>query len=684
MLSDFDRALTLEWIVTNGLGGYASSTVLNVNTRKYHGLLVAALDPPVKRHLFLTKLNEEAVIRGNANPFFSDEFRNIVCPEGFRRQISFSLDPLPTFEYESEGIRLSKRVLMPYLKNAVVAHYQALNGSEEPAIINVKPLVNSRHFYETTDSHAVRLKFTQKSVPNGVMLGIQPGMGYLVLTSTDGCFSADQGVWIEKAYFRADDSRGENCFDDNYQPGRFCIDVGPEERKEFYITASAGETEEEALRTHAAFSDKKAIENSCLAEAQRRRDVVNSFYGVSPEIGRAEWLDWLIMAADSFLVARRSTGKKSLIAGYHWFEDWGRDALISLPGLTLVTGRFRDAEEILLTFKQRCENGLVPIRFPEREGDAPAYDSVDATLWFFNAVLQYLKYAGDFDFVRRELWDTLQCAIEQHIRGTRFGIHLDNDGLLAHGPRLTWMDAAVDGKPVTPREGKAVDVQALWYNALRLMQILATEFESPNDAENFSLLAAKAKASFAEKFWRSEGGYLFDVVDGDSRDRSLRPNQIIAVSLDFTMLDSSRSRSVVEAVWRNLWGTFGLKTLPKSDPRYVGKYLGGFPERDRAYHNGTVWAWLLGPFTTAFLKVRGHDAWWRKFAFESLLRPLFLEETCSASLGTLSEIFDGDPPHQPRGCISQAWSVAEPLRAYVEDVLLKRPPYEKQVSILSQ
>ncbi|NIQ04309.1 glycogen debranching protein [Candidatus Bathyarchaeota archaeon] len=678
-LSNFDKTIRLEWIVTNGLGAYASSTALNINTRKYHGLLIAALNPPVKRHLLLAKMNEEIWIGDIKYPFYSDEFRKLVHPDGYKRMKGFSLNPLPVFYYESSGLHLKKRVFMPYQKNAVIIHYEVLSTLEDPAVMNIKPLVNSRHFYEVTDRRMFPLQFIQKPILNGVTLEAQPHMNFLVLSSTDGHYSPNEGVWVEKVYFRVDDSRGESCLDDNYLLGSFSVNIAPKERKNFYLIAAGGETEEEAVTLHSTISEEDVARRIYLDEVRRRYRLIRNFYRRNPGVAEEDWLSWLITSTDSFLVTRRSTGKRSVIAGYHWFEDWGRDALISLPGLTLVTGRFREAEEILLTFKQYCKNGLISCRFPDKEGDKPTYDSVDTTLWFFNAILQYLKYTGNFDFVRRELWETLQDILDQHIRGTRFGIHLDDDGLLAHGPRLTWMDVSINGKPVTPRDGKAVEVQALWYNALKLMAMLATKFEGMDDAQRYHSLADKAKRGFNEKFWQHEGNYLFDVINGDKRDSSLRPNQIIAVFLDFSMLDDSRSMRVVDVVWRNLWGTYGLKSLSKDNPRYVGNYIGSFSNRDLAYHNGTVWAWLLGPFVTAFSKVKNHDQYWRKFAFKNFMQPLFLEETCDFGLETLGEIFDGDPPHHSRGCIAQAWSVAEPLRAFVEDILLKRPGHESQI-----
>jgi predicted glycogen debranching enzyme len=353
--------------------------------------------------------------------------------------------------------------------------------------------------------------------------------------------------------------------------------------------------------------------------------------------------------------------------------------LISLPGLTLVTGRFDDAREILLTFKRYCEKGIIPNRFPDSIGDKPEYNTVDASLWYFNAVLQFLKYTGDLEFVRRELWDTLQSIIEHHVKGTMYNIHVDGDGLVAHGPQLTWMDAMVGNQAVTPRDGKAVEIQALWYNASKIMELLARHFDQASDAEKYAFIAEKAKKSFVEKFWDNERGYLADVVNNNGKDLSLRPNQIVAVTLDFSMLDQAKNMSIIDIVWKKLWGKYGCRTLDRLAPLYIGRYEGDWARRNRTYHNGTVWAWLTGPFITSFLKVHSYEKDWRDFAFKNFLQPLFQQEVLQAGLGTISEIFDGDEPHLPKGCISQAWSVAEPLRAFVEDVLLKRPFYEEKI-----
>jgi predicted glycogen debranching enzyme len=370
--------------------------------------------------------------------------------------------------------------------------------------------------------------------------------------------------------------------------------------------------------------------------------------------------------------------EKFVIAGYHWFETWGRDAFIALPGLMLTTGRFEDARQVLLTSKKYSKNGLIP-NFVSEKPENASYNAVDATLWYVNAVLQYLKYTNDFKFVQMQLYETLKEAIENHVRGTEFDIRLSNDGLLNHGPRLTWMDAAIDGQPVTPRTGMAVEIQALWYNAMKIMELLAKRFSEEDEAERYSKMAAKTRESFTVKFWNSEKDCLFDVIGDFGRDYSLRPNQIIAVALDFVMLDNNRNEKIVDIVHRELLTPYGLRTLAKDDSKYVGTYSGDRKSRDRAYHNGTVWPWLLGSFVKAYLRTKGYGDFRREYALKNFLLPLFARHIFEAGLGTISEIFDGDSPHKPRGCIAQAWSVAEPLKTYVEDVMQARPKYEKIV-----
>ncbi|RLI20035.1 glycogen debranching protein, partial [Candidatus Bathyarchaeota archaeon] len=676
----FEDSICKEWIITNGLGGYASSTVLGLNTRKYHGLLVAAFNPPVNRHVLLEKLDEEIIFENEVFPLYSNEFKHGIIPEGFSFLQDFYLNPTPTYRYNVEGIEVLKRIVMPYKKNAVVVSYEVFNPHLRPITLKIYPRVNARHFHSVTCREKLGWSFVQTSFSNGTFLKIERPRVFMAISSGEGRYVPSE-KWVDKVFYRIDASRRENPLDDYYQPGSFHFEITANTRKKFYILAVGASNEEyvknEFLELNRGIEHVEALIQS---EVNRLRELLNFFYAFQNNVQPYDWLNWLVLTADSFVVSRKSTNGFSVIAGYHWFEDWGRDSLISLPGLTLVTGKFEKARQILLTFKHYCQNGIVPNRFPDKTGDKPVYNTVDATLWFFNAVLQYLKYTGDLKFIKEELWFTLKKIVDYHVKGTIYGIKVDKDGLLAHGPQLTWMDSVIEGKAVTPRSGRAVEVQALWYNALKTMEKLAICYGEKEEAERYFAMAEKTKRSFNEKFWNTKTNCLFDVIHDDgSIDDSLRPNQIIAVALDFSMLSQERSEKVVNAVWKKLQTPYGLRTLSSDDARYRGKYVGGWNERNLAYHNGTAWPWLLGPFVTAFLKVKNYEEKWRIFAFENFLKELFTKQLFKAGLGTISEIFDGDYPHLPRGCISQAWSTAEPLRAYVEDILFKRPPFERQI-----
>jgi len=680
-LSDLNKALKTEWLITNGLGGYASSTVLGMNTRKYHGLLVAAFNPPVDRRMLLTKLDEQILLDNQTYPLGANEDTHGIQPEGYRFLTSFFLAPFPTYTYNlGKRFQLKKTVFMPHERNASVILYEVFNASGHMARVSIVPLVNSRHFHSVTQKNQIQWSFVQKVSDQRVIIQPSTGFSTLALFSTTGRYLASQGEWVE-TYFRVEAERGESSIDHSYKPGVFEFDMAPNEVRHFSVLAIAGRDEKEVESIFSSiYKDPASIEVLFNSELKRRRDLLDNFRRLDEDIQFEEWLKWLILATDTFIVNRESTKTKSVIAGYHWFEDWGRDSLISLPGLTLLNGRYEYARQILLTFQKYCREGIVPNRFPDVAGDKPIYNTVDATLWYFNAVLQYLKYTNDFQFVQERLWPTLESIINHHVHGTMFNIHVDEDGLLTHGPQLTWVDASIDGKPITPRDGKAVEIQALWYNSLKTMQLLAHRIGQEEKSDKYRLMAEKAKRSFLDKFWNQQKNCLFDVVINDAeKNDSLRPNQILAASLDFTMLDRTKAELMVETVRKYLWTPYGLKTLSSSDPRYIGKYGGDRRQRDKAYHNGTVWPWLLGPFTTAFLKLKNHEAKWRSFAFENFLKPLLAEELYRAGLGLISEIYDGDTPHEPNGCIGQAWSVAEPLRAYIEDVLSRRPPFEEKV-----
>jgi predicted glycogen debranching enzyme len=671
--------MSLEWITTNGLGGYSSSTIVGINTRKYHGALVAAFNPPVDRRVVLSKLDEQLLVDGDIYYLGANEFNDGVYPHNFNCPDGFSQAPFPAFTYTVGGVKLRKTIIMPHQKNATIIAYKAFAPLEQKVSLQLFPLVNSRHFHAVTDRDQLGWDFIQKPSTQKTILQNTSHQSALVISSDSGRYVTDKR-WVEGILFRADKSRGTACLDDCYVPGRFEIDLRPGEEANFNLVTTAGPGREPVEKACLSLRDElKDFNRFYQEELNRLISILRRLHSNHPNVGPEDWVKWLILAADSFIVHRQSTDTKTVIAGYHWFEDWGRDALISLPGLTLVTGRFDDARAILLTFKQYCSQGIVPNRFPDAAGDKPAYNTVDATLWYFHAVLQYLKYTGDFAFVQRHLWTMLQSVVDHHIQGTINDIHLDDDGLLVHGPQLTWMDAMIDNRPVTPRSGKAVEIQALWYNALRTMELLATRFEHSDLAEEYQQRADKAKKSFVTKFWNPNRDCLFDVINSEGKDDSLRPNQVFAVSLDFSMPNRTKQAAIVATLQKTLWARYGLRTLAADDPRYQGQCAGSWADRDYAYHNGTAWAWLLGPFTTAFLKTKAFDADWRQFALESFLHPLFKDQFTCAGVGTVSEVFDGDPPHWPGGCISQAWSVAEPLRTYVEDVSLRRPPFERPV-----
>jgi predicted glycogen debranching enzyme len=681
MLSSFEGAVQKEWILANGLGGYASSTILGINTRKYHGLLVAAFHPPRDRRVCLEKLDEEVIIGSDAYQLGANEFQERIFPLGytFLRQVRISL--FPKSVYTLHDVEIEKTVFMPYGKNASIVLYKVLNRSSFDIIIRVFPLINCRHFHSTTDREKLAAEPRQKYGSKETCVTFSSPASTLIIGTIGGKYSANE-KWVEKLYYREEAKRGESCLDDCYQSGFFEYEVKANRTESLAITAVADEHTDAAQRifseTPMTLFDIRALFDK---EKGRRENLLSRFYKVNQNIQATDWLSFMTLAADALVVSGTDSEHRSVIAGYHWFEDWGRDVFVSLPGLTLATGRFEDAKRILLTFQKYLKDGLIPNFVLDRGGQV-GYNTADATLWYVNSALQYLKYTGDFGFIQTHLSETLHAIVESLVEGAVPDMHVDADGLLWHGPQSTWMDAVVDGQPVTPRAGKAVEVQALWYNTLRILELISKKFEEHSAAEKYAGMAEKARMSFSEKFWNYEKNCLFDVVNENYSDGSFRPNQIIAVALDFTMLDNARNEKIVDSVYHELWTPFGLRSLAKNDPRYVGIYSGDRRNRDMAYHNGTVWPWLLGPFTTAFLKVKGFGSLKRDYALRTLLEPFLTNHVANMQPGTASEIFDGDSPHTPRGCILQAWSVAEPMRAYLEDAMYVRPKFEKSVLAL--
>jgi predicted glycogen debranching enzyme len=675
-LADFGQAMRKEWLVTNGLGGYAASTALGINTRKYHGLLVAALNPPVDRTVCLSKLDEEVCVGKDIFSLGANEFIGAIHPQGFRFLKRFWVSPFPTYLYEAEKIEVRKTIFMPYERNATVAVYHVRNLGMVDSKIKIYPLMSCRHFHSVVDRRANQLCFAQVSRASEVELVFSQPKAALVSRAIGGTFSCNPN-WIDRVHYREEEARGESSIDDCFQPGFFNFKLPHEHESAFAIATAVSEKDgEEIAILNEIGKTINVVESLFARELNRKNKLLARFYEKHESLTAKDWLSWILLAADSFIVKKEE--RKFIIAGYYWFEPWGRDSFISLPGLMLVTRRFDDARKVLLKFSSYCKRGLIPDYIDDKTGE-PAYNTVDATLWYVNAVLQYLKYTGDFEFVKATFWDGLKDIIDAHQKGTGYNIHVDQDGLLEHGPRLTWMDAENDGVAVTPRAGKAVEIQALWYNALRTCELLAKKYGENALAEDYCSMADKAKSNFDLEFWNGEKHCLFDVVDKGSADQSVRPNQVIAVGLDFTMLEKDKQNLVVDFVMKEFLTPYGLRTLAKNDPRYKGEYFGDRRTRNLAYHNGPVWPWLTGPLTKAYLKTKGRGSRQLKFAQETFLFPLFNQQTILNGLGSISELYDGDLPYSPGGCTSQAWSVAELLRAYVEDTLQFRPPHEKEV-----
>ncbi|MBM4066244.1 MAG: glycogen debranching protein [Planctomycetes bacterium] len=695
---DPSKATEKEWLETNGIGGYASSTIIGTNTRRYHGLLMAATKPPLGRTLLLSKLEEFLYIDGKEYPLSTNIYPNAIYPEGYKNLVQFSLNPFPTFEYSVNGIDIKKIVFMVHGENTTVILYQVNYRGERPfsPALKVRVMVAFRDYHWLTHINRA-FKTDYKILANGGIC-LQPYEGFTPMYLFHNAEAMDNAsFWYKNMEYPKENERGLESHEDHFSPCSLHFDLN--KGNDCHIVASTNEYNKldvyELLEKETALREKEdrgrkletsdaklqppismlvqacsLNQNVLVQSARLNQQKLPSLGGRELEGGGDKLLrlcETLLSVSSSFIV-KRENDKKSIIAGYHWFGDWGRDTMISLPGLTLVQGRFEDAREILLSFAQYISKGMIPNRFPDY-GETPEYNTVDASLWYIQSVYQYLRFAKDLNTVRKDLYGVLQEIIEYYQKGTRYNIHMDSDGLIyagVAGVQLTWMDAKVGDWVVTPRVGKAVEINALWYNALKIMSFLAREIDLSNESRDYNNLAQKTSKSFNDTFWFDEGQYLYDYIDGDVRSSAIRPNQVFAVSLPYSMLLKERQRNVVEIVKEHLLTPYGLRSLSPRDKDYIGRYCGNVYERDRAYHQGTVWAWLIGSYISAYAKAYAGNKDALKY-IKGLFVP-FYEHLFDAGLGTVSEIFDGDPAHTPRGCISQAWSVAELLRAYFEHV----------------
>ncbi len=638
----FNEAIRREWIETNGLGGWASSTITGAHTRRYHGLLVAATQPPVERMVMLSKLDETIAVDDQRLEISTNVYSGAVHPQGYQYLQHFSKNFFPVFTYKAAGVRLQKTIAAVNGENTTLILYEVSEASRDFAL-ELQPFMTGRDYHSLT--HANNQMTEKFEFENDVFVArLYEGLPDLFLSVPGAAFEA-RPDWYFNFEYLVEKARGQDFQEDLFTPGVFKCQLKAGDK--LGVIASTQNPK-----------DRDAF--SLFAQEKERRQKLISEMPVVDETTKT-----LGLAADQFIVQRGSE-LKTIIAGYHWFTDWGRDTMIALPGLTLATGRFEDAKKIIRAFAQNVSQGMLPNRFPD-VGAAPEYNTVDATLWFFVAIFKYLKYTGDKAFIKDELLPVLDDIIAWHERGTRYGIHVDDDGLLYAGEpgvQLTWMDAKIGDWVVTPRTGKAVEINALWYNALAIMASLSKRFDRSEQADYFSKRSEVVRNRFMEVFWYEAGGYLCDVVDGDYRDRSIRPNQIFALSLPYPLLEEQQAKKVLETVTDKLYTPFGLRSLAPDDPHYRPVYSGNGSERDSAYHQGTVWTWLLGPWLTALVRVNGQEGRANANKYFQDIIP-HLED---AGIGTISEIFDADWPHTPRGCIAQAWSVAEILRAYVEDL----------------
>ncbi len=774
---DFLEGTKREWLLTNGIGGYANSTISGDSNRVFSAYLIASLHPPVDRVLVLAKTHEELRIERGAETFQETDAADIlermtaegelppevstgdtneICRdfatqeypgkkrEGFRYLTSFSYDIVPEYCYQTDGITVKKSIAMEYGKNAAAVKYEIVNNSSRKAVLCVTPLFNYRPFGAVQEKSA--LKFQMELSQKDGLLCLTPEQA----PEQKICFWCSEGeyynrslrptsmatpdyVYEENELYYTDAVNGFTGVDCHYTPYEVRIALAPGEQKTVgmlceLITkeglAQVGQNytkfgQEEAKINFDNASQKKQPDfilnrenlggmerefstNSCLNRVWKifSDNIMRAKQLLAQAGMEDEFAGRLVLSADHFLAMRESTKKMTVLAGFPWFADWGRDTMIAFTGLTLATGRFEEAREVLESFAMYVSQGMLPNVFPNSAAEEPMYNTIDASLWYFYAVFEYLKYttglacyrgesAGNFIkqtadnknnlseeevFIKEKIYPALVEIFHNYHNGTaRFGIGMKEDGLIAGGSdldQLTWMDVRVGKLVITPRHGKAVEINALWYNALRCMEVLTERFfgdkdaqcknQSYPDAQEYKELAERVKKSFCSVFWNKEKGYLYDVIDAQGHaDDSLRPNQIYAVSLPFTMLSKEKEESIVRTVYEKLYTPYGMRSLAKGEKGYRGKYIGRLIDRDTAYHMGTAWGYLSGAFLTAWLKVFGADS-----AKQMCL--CFMDTMADGCLGGIAEIFDGDFACDSRGCYTQAWSVGEILRAWKE------------------
>lgn len=657
----FKEGIKREWAVTNGIGGYAGSSMIGAHSRTHQGYLIASLHAPIERYLVFSKINETVTVGTRTVSFETSQHRasgKTVYAEGQKFLTSFIYDGSVHYAYETDNFSFEKHITLKRNANVCAVSYE-LTAGDSDCTFTLTPLFNYREHSESSTPDT--LKFETFTEDRAFYLVPEKNKDIAIRFQTsEGTFSERETVYDIDMQLQIEVDLETDGLDCHYCPVDLSIAVPANATKKVSILCSIGDVNERPAPVSATEAFSILEENArCHAELFEKAGYRDSF------------ANQLVLASDQFLTYRESTKMMTVLAGLPWFTDWGRDTMIAFTGLTLCTKRFKEAEEILLTFARYIRHGIVPNMFPD-DNMPPLYNTVDASLWYFYAVYQYLHYnpAAEAEaFVKEQIFPHLKEIISAYEKGTDFSIYMEDDGLIHAGSgldQITWMDVRVGDWVATPRHGKPVEINALWYNALRIMESLCEKFDE--DASAYRTRANQVKESFNAKFWDSSNQCLFDVVDGDEPDDHIRPNQIYAVSLPFSLLPEEQEKAVVALVKKELFVGCGLRSLAPDHPDYHGIYCGALAKRDAAYHQGTAWGFLLGGFFSAYMKVNHHSSSAAENAVR-MLEPVRKHLTDSGCIGSISEIFDGDAPHNPRGCYAQAWSVGEVLRCYCEDIL---------------
>lgn len=657
----FKEGIKREWAVTNGIGGYAGSSMIGAHSRTHQGYLIASLHAPIERYLVFSKINETATVGTSTVSFETSQHcasGKTVYTEGQKFLTSFIYDGSVHYTYETDNFSFEKHITLKRNANVCAVAYE-LTAGDSDCTFTLTPLFNYREHSESSTPDT--LKFETFTEDRTFYLVPEKNKDIAIRFQTsEGTFSERETVYDIDMQLQIEVDLETDGLDCHYCPVDLSIAVPANTTKKVSILCSIGDVNERPAPVSGTEAFSILEENArCHAELFEKAGYHDSF------------ANQLVLASDQFLTYRESTKMMTVLAGLPWFTDWGRDTMIAFTGLTLCTKRFKEAEEILLTFARYIRHGIVPNMFPD-DNMPPLYNTVDASLWYFYAVYQYLHYnpAAEAEaFVKEQIFPHLKEIISAYEKGTDFSIYMEDDGLIHAGSgldQITWMDVRVGDWVATPRHGKPVEINALWYNALRIMESLCEKIDE--DASAYRTRAEQVKESFNAKFWDSANQCLFDVVDGDEPDDHIRPNQIYAVSLPFSLLPEEQEKAVVALVEKELFVGCGLRSLAPDHPDYHGIYCGALAKRDAAYHQGTAWGFLLGGFFSAYMKVNHHSSSAAENAVH-MLEPVRKHLSDSGCIGSISEIFDGDTPHNPRGCYAQAWSVGEVLRCYCKDIL---------------